>query len=171
MKVLETNRLLLRKPKETDVDDILFIRNSEFVLQYNAMSNISRDEMLESIQKNSDNSIYLFHKVEEKVIGAIFIQNDDLRYKVNSVCLAYYLGEKHANNGYMYEALREVIKHLFEQGIDVISARTFTENIASFQLLKKLGFVHEGTIQRAVLGYNDIVYDDHILSIIKEEMK
>lgn len=154
---------------ESDLNDILPIHNSEFVLTYNAMRIVSRDEMLQSIKKSTENTLYIFHKLDKRVIGAIFIVEDQLRYKANSVCLAYYLSEEYAKNGYMSEALTKVIELLFDKGFDIISARTFSKNIASFKLLKKLGFLHEGTIRHAVLGYNDIIYDDDIFSITKKE--
>ncbi|MBU1020532.1 MAG: GNAT family N-acetyltransferase, partial [Firmicutes bacterium] len=139
-------------------------------LTYNAMNQITQEEMLKSIQKSNENEFYMVHKDTNHVIGAIFIVEDELRYQVNSVCLAYYLSEKYIQQGYMTEALTSMIEYLFETGIDIISARTFKENKASSALLRKLGFVHEGTIRKAVLGYNNIVYDDEIFSITKEDL-
>ena len=69
----------------------------------------------------------------------------------------------------MYEALKLIIKELFEQGIEVISARVFVDNTASKKLLIKLGFVLEGHLRRAVKGFQGIIYDDLLFSLLKDD--
>ena len=41
---LETERLILRKPQMTDVDDYMEFVNSEFVMRYNAMTPVTREK-------------------------------------------------------------------------------------------------------------------------------
>ena len=69
----------------------------------------------------------------------------------------------------MYEALKLIIKELFEQGIEVISGRVFVDNTASKKLLIKLGFVLEGHLRRAVKGFQGIIYDDLLFSLLKDD--
>ena len=89
---------------------------------------------------------------------------------MNSLTISYYLGEEYASKGYMTEALREIIRFTFEdRKAEVLSVRVFKENIASRRLVEKLGFVYEGCIRKCVKAYGDIVYDDMIYSILKEE--
>ena len=89
---------------------------------------------------------------------------------MDSLCLSYYLAQAHAGKGYMTEALEAVLAYLFrERKPDVISARALSVNAASIGLLEKLGFVREGCLRRGVRGYGDVLHDDVLFSILKED--
>ena len=169
---METERLTIRNAKPIDVDDIFEMRSSEFVLKYNAMETMTYEQAKAQVDKDtmSENVFYLELKDAGKVIGTIYLEEDSLRYGVNSISLSYYLNENYARKGYMTEAMGRIIKYIFDiRQVDVISARVFSENIASQRLLKKLGFVNEGCIRRCVKGYKDVIYDDLIFSMLREE--
>lgn len=163
--MLETERLILRNGKQEDIHHFLGIRNSAFVLKYNAMEICDEEQLFKEI---SDNFV-LERKNDHKIIGFIDIEKDMLRYGVTSACISYYLDEKEAKHGYMNEALKSMLSYLFEQGIEIVGARVFVGNDASVSLLKKLGFTHEGTLRHAVQGYGGIIYDDQLFSLLKEE--
>ncbi len=163
--MLETERLILRNGKQEDIHHFLGIRNSAFVLKYNAMEICDEEQLFKEI---SDNFV-LERKKDHKIIGFIGIEKDMLRYGVTSACISYYLDEKEAKHGYMSEALKSMLSYLFEQGIEIVGARVFVGNDASVSLLKKLGFTHEGTLRHAVQGYGGIIYDDQLFSLLKEE--
>jgi len=169
---VETERLILRAPKPGDEEEFLAIRNSEFVLKYNCMPKVTIEELLEKTTEKMEEGevFYLELKENGKVIGFIGLNPDTLRYRVNSICISYYLGEDYSRKGYMTEALEEIIRYVFEEKqVDVLSARVFKENIASRRLVEKLGFVNEGCIRRCVKAYQDIIYDDMVYSILREE--
>lgn len=163
--MLETERLILRNGKQEDIHHFLGIRNSAFVLKYNAMEICDEEQLFKEI---SDNFV-LERKNDHKIIGFIGIEKDMLRYGVTSACISYYLDEKEAKHSYMSEALKSMLSYLFEQGIEIVGARVFVGNDASVSLLKKLGFTHEGTLRHAVQGYGGIIYDDQLFSLLKEE--
>lgn len=162
---METKRLILRYADVFDIEDILEFRNSEFVLTYNAMDQADEQMILDSLAS----TIVMEEKKTNKVIGCIFVGEDSLRYETNSKCLSYYLSESYARKGLMSEALESLISLLFDQGIELVSARVFKENIASIRLLEKLGFRHEGILRKAVKGYKNVIYDDCVFSVLKEE--
>lgn len=169
---METPRLLIRLPQAEDVKAILKICSSDHVLRYNAMDKVSADELIRRYEMQSADhwTFHLINKASNEVIGAIFIEPDMLRYKVRSVSISYYLDEAKTQNGYMCEALNEVISYIFTVlKMDIVSSRVFSPNIASIRLLKKLGFQHEGTLRHAVCGYGDIIYDDLLFSLLKSE--
>lgn len=167
--ILKSERLILKRPEIKDVDEILKIHNSEYVQRYNAMKLHSREDMLKEIINTCKSAYYLQLPDSKQIIGAVFMRKDQLRYQVNAICLSYYLDENYQGQGYMYEALKLVIKELFDQGIEVVSARTFASNTASKELLIKLGFVLEGHLRRAVKGYQGIIYDDLLFSLLKDD--
>ncbi|MDF2905625.1 MAG: hypothetical protein K0R34_946 [Herbinix sp.] len=171
---METERLLLRVAQPGDENDLYEIRNSEYVLKYNCMKKITMEQLQEQIMKDmeSNDTYCIVLKENDKVIGKVDIDPDTLRYGVNALGISYYLGEQYASKGYMTEALREVIRYAFEErSVDVLSVRAFKDNEASTRLIEKLGFIQEGCIRRGVKGYQDIVYDDMIFSILREEYK
>lgn len=171
---METQRLILRTPRLGDENELYDIRNNEFVLKFNCMKKLTLLELQEQIEKEieENNVFYLELKENHKLIGMIAIEADSLRYGVNSLCISYYLGEEYASKGYMTEALSEIIRYIFEERqAEVLAVRVFRDNMASRRLVEKLGFINEGCIRRCVKGYQDVIYDDMIYSILKEEFE
>ena len=105
---------------------------------------------------------FLIFKTDDKtLLGGINIGN--VRRGVSqSASLGYWIGEKHSRNGYMKEALKLLIPSLFvDLRLNRIEAATLEENIASKNLLKKIGFKKEGVL-RKYLKINGN-WRDHIL--------
>ena len=105
---------------------------------------------------------FLIFKTDDKtLLGGINIGN--VRRGVSqSASLGYWVGEKYSRNGYMKEALKLLIPSLFvDLRLNRIEAATLEENIASKNLLKKIGFKKEGVL-RKYLKING-TWRDHIL--------
>ena len=105
---------------------------------------------------------FLIFKTDDKaLLGGINIGN--VRRGVSqSASLGYWIGEKHSRNGYMKEALKLLIPSLFvDLRLNRIEAATLEENVASKNLLKKIGFKKEGVL-RKYLKING-TWRDHIL--------
>ena len=105
---------------------------------------------------------FLIFKTEDKaLLGGINIGN--VRRGVSqSASLGYWIGEKYSRNGYMKEALKLLIPSLFvDLRLNRIEAATLEENIASKNLLKKIGFKKEGVL-RKYLKING-TWRDHVL--------
>ena len=105
---------------------------------------------------------FLIFKTEDKtLLGGINVGN--VRRGVSqSASLGYWIGEKYSRNGYMKEALNILIPSLFvDLRLNRIEAATLEENIASKNLLKKIGFKKEGVL-RKYLKING-TWRDHIL--------
>lgn len=169
---IETARLILRLPTPADVDDFMEFRNSEFVLRYNAMTPKSRKETLAQFSKQPEpwNTLLMELKETGKVIGAVFWEEDSLRWQVPSRELSYFLSENYARNGYMKEALHALIAHLFDtENLTCVAARSFAPNKASRALLASLGFHQDGLIPKCVQGYGGEIFDDALYSLFREE--
>ena len=170
METIITERLILRSPDNNDAQTLLKIHNDMATLKFNAMTKYEFAEMIRDIEREHDMMYCIELKNSNNVIGAVFTNTDRLRYRVNALSLSYYLDCRYYRNGYMYEALQAIIIKLFEQEIDIISARVFKENTASARLLEKLGFQYEGCLRMGVTGYQEIVHDDFFYSILKDEV-
>ena len=169
---LETLRLILRKPELSDVEPYLEFVNSEFVLRYNAMTPVSREKAQGQFAgaEGDWSSIALEEKETGRLVGMVYTDEDSLRYGVASREFSYFLREDAAGKGYMREALGALIVHFFEaENLDCVSARCFAPNTASRRLLEVLGFHCDGTVRRCVRGYGDVVYDDCLYSLMREE--
>lgn len=170
---LTTQRLTIRYMELDDLDRFDTFANSEFVLKYLCMYKMDRAGSLayirQMMEKKRDFAVAL--KDTNEFIGKIHLDNDPLRYGTNSVDLAYWIGEPYARQGYMTEALRAVMAHLFfTEGYDIISAQVLAPNAASQALLKGLDFTREGTLRRS-LNYEGTIYDSVCFSMLKEEFR
>jgi ribosomal-protein-alanine N-acetyltransferase len=165
---LETKRLILRTPETTDVDDYLEFCNSEFVLRYNAMTPRTAEQMQRRFSEGQADTLVIEHKKDGKVIGEISIEDDSVRWGVESKELSYFIHEAYSRQGYMKEALQAVIDYLFTQEkVECVSARCFAPNEASLALLKSLGFHQDGYIPQCVKGYKDQIFDDTLHSLFR----
>lgn len=109
------------------------------------------------IAKNSD----------DQLVGACGF--NDRRPDDHSIELGYWLLPDYWKRGIMRKALPQILRHAFtHMNIHRMHADVEPENPASFYLLRKLGFVHEGTLR-------DVEYKDggyvslHQLSLIKTD--
>lgn len=171
---LETKRLILRNPIPADAQRYTDIHNSAFVLRYNAMQPTTTEWMAQKFadKEYADNTLVLVEKESGSLIGAIFLEDDDLRYGVNSKGLSYFMDESYTRKGYMKEAMQAVIANLFEtEKMDCISARVFAPNTASRVLLRSLGFRENGCLPYCVKGYSGEIFDDVIHTIFPEDLK
>lgn len=168
---LETQRLILRNLKEADLPAYLRFRNSEFVLRYNAMARQSTEEAEEFIRNNLTNErhVAIARKDTDAFVGMIYIEEDSLRYKANSLEVAYWLGESYSKQGIMTEALGAVVSYLFSrEQISSVTVRVFADNPGSVKLLRRLGFLQEGHLRQSVLGYDGALHDDLLFSLRKD---
>lgn len=171
---LETERLTLRSPKISDAQAYCDIHNSNFVLRFNAMMPTTPERMEARFQNSEyrENTVFLEEKDSGKLIGAIFLEDDDLRYGVASKNLSYFMDETYTRQGFMKEAMRAVIAYLFEtEKLECICARAFAVNTASRALLRSLGFRENGVIPHCVKGYGDVIFDDVIHTLFPEDLK
>ena len=169
---IETKRLLLRTPQIEDAEAMHALWHSGFVGKYNVLSPMSLENMREKLKNDAEDgkNAHIVLKETGEVIGMIGVDEDSLRWEADSLMIDYFLGETYARKGYMTEALRALIQHLFaEQSLRLISARVFADNVASRALLEGLGFVHEGTLRHAVRSPDGIVHDDRLYSLLREE--
>jgi ribosomal-protein-alanine N-acetyltransferase len=101
---------------------------------------------------------------DDELIGACGF--NDWRHEHHRVDLGYWLLPDYWGRGIMQEALSQIVRHAFKHmSIHRVHADVEPDNTASFHLLRKLGFVHEGTLRD--VEYKDGSYVSlHQLSLI-----
>ncbi len=168
---MTTDRLIIRNLKIADLNAYFEIVNTDFVLRFNGMPKLTKEQILTMIKHHQydNDKLAICKKDNLEFIGEIGIEPDTLRHRVNSIQIGYWLSENYARKGLMTEALAAVIKHLFDdRGYAVITSRVFAPNTASISLLKKLGFVEEGHLKQAIKAYKDVIYDDVLFALHKD---
>lgn len=172
--VLRTERLVLRSFDPSDAVSVYAYAQSEKV---GPMAGFAPHRTLEDSRRMVDKFIEtgehwaVVEKSTGRVIGSISLQKDAKRPKMeNARSMGYVLGEAYWGQGFATEACRAVLAYAFcELECPVVSAGHFPINQKSRRVLKKLGFVYEGTMRRAARLYDGSFAELLIYSLFKEE--
>lgn len=139
---IRTERLLLRKVKESDYKDIYNYASKEEVAKYVTWpphKSIKDSKALCKMwaEEYKKDDTYRWAVVfNHTVIGTI----DVMAFIENSAELGWAIDSMHWNKGIMTEAASAVRDYLFEKvGVDSIFARYITENIGSGRVMQKIG--------------------------------
>jgi ribosomal-protein-alanine N-acetyltransferase len=115
-------------------------------------------------------AFYVFRVSDQALLGGCTLSN--VRRGVTQCCgLGYWMGERHARQGYMHDALKVLIPFIFRTlGLHRIEAACLPSNMPSRNLLGKLGFREEGLALRYI--QIDGEWRDHSLfALLAEEVR
>jgi [ribosomal protein S5]-alanine N-acetyltransferase len=106
-------------------------------------------------------AFFIFRKSDDALLGGCSLSN--VRRGVAQNCaLGYWMGERFARQGFMFDAVRTLIPFVFSAlGLHRIEAACLPSNEASKKLLLKAGFGEEG-LARRYLQING-KWQDHVL--------
>jgi ribosomal-protein-alanine N-acetyltransferase len=91
--------------------------------------------------------LFLIRREDHALLGAITLDNIR-RGPAQSGTLGYWIGARHARQGYMREAIAGVLHHAYERlDLSRLEAACLPENHASRALLESCGFKYEGVAQ------------------------
>lgn len=187
---MRTERLLLRRFRMDDVDDVLEYASDPEWARYQFISPSPY------IRKNAETLVSMFSNpsywqtghpelppsmngvgllqvfaivFEGKVIGEIYLNQRDDDRQNERVELGYSLSRKHWNNGLMTEGARAVMNWAFQTyPINRLYAKCDPRNIGSWHVLEKLGMKREGCLRRHVI-WNGEVRDQLYYGILRTE--
>ncbi len=150
---LETNRLLLKKVSINDIDDIYEFLGDEETHQSLACPPLQSKEdtknfINETIKNYKNGALILLIKLKsnEKVIGIISLE---INFNHNRAELGFVLNKKYWNKGYITEAADKLIEFGFKTlNLNRIQAMCKLDNKNAQIVLKKLGMLHEATLQK-----------------------
>lgn len=147
MKTLETERLILRNWKETDLDDFYEYAKVEGVGEmagwpHHTDIEISRSILQDFIDKDEVYAIVL--KENNKVIGSLGIHTrtvDEVYQDKNNREIGYVLSKDYWGRGLVPEAVKAAIQYAFEEiQVDVLWCGHFDINHRSQRVIEKCGF-------------------------------
>lgn len=173
MKELETERLILRRFQESDLNDF-----HEYAKNPNVGDNggwephkdieMSKKVLDELIEKEYEWAIV--YKADNKVIGSVGMNKDPKRRVEGAKVIGYSMSEDYWGKGIMTEAVKRVIKYTFEEdGTTLLAVYHFDFNMRSKHVIEKCGFVFDCKMRQCYEMYDGKIYDDYCYSILKEE--
>jgi [ribosomal protein S5]-alanine N-acetyltransferase len=112
-------------------------------------------------------AFFVFRSADNALLGGCTLSN--VRRGVTQCCaLGYWVGERFARNGYMFDAMRALIPFIFRTlGLHRIEAACLPTNEASKKLLAKSGFRQEGLARRYLQINGE--WQDHVLFALLAE--
>ncbi len=156
---LDTDRLTLRLPRHADFRPWVALRSNSqaFLKPWEpswAADHLTRKSFTgrvywaqRALGQGTAVPLFIFRRVDEALLGAITLDNIR-RGPAQSATLGYWVGETHARQGYMKEAIEAVVHYSFRTlDLSRLEAACLPENAASRGVLEKTGFKYEGVAQ------------------------
>lgn len=171
--VIETDRLVLRPFRLTDLDDVLaYTRDPEWA-RFMRSPPYGRVEAERAVaaqvtfDRHSRPSWAFV--LDGAVIGGLTLIFD---FENRSAEVGYSVAREQWGRGLCTEALRAIVDVTFtqHQELNRIHARTDPANVASQRVLEKSGLVREGVL-RAYRVVDEVSFDEMCFSILRSEWK
>lgn len=154
-----SERMRLRPPTQTDFPAWVALRreSTAFLQPWEptwAADHLSRrgfanriQWVTRSIDQGTALPLFMFSAARDELLGAITLDNIR-RGPAQAATLGYWIGARHARQGFMREAIRAVVHHAFTaMDLSRIEAACLPENAASRGVLEATGFKYEGVAQ------------------------
>ena len=156
---LETERLTLRLPAHADYRQWSGLRRASaaFLVPWEptwADDHLTRKAFTNRVYwaaraqaSGTALPLFLFRRADDALVGAITLDNIR-RGPAQAGTFGYWIGEPHARQGFMREAVQALVHHAFATlDLSRIEAACLPENAASRGLLETAGFKYEGVAQ------------------------
>ncbi|MEM6895899.1 MAG: GNAT family protein [Pseudomonadota bacterium] len=156
---IETERLTLRPPQHSDYRAWASLRETsrEFLTPWEpawATDHLTRKSFTNrvywaqrSIAGGTAVPVFMIRRDDQALVGAITLDHIR-RGPAQAGTTGYWVGEAHARQGYMREAIGGLVHFAFtDLDLSRIEAACLPENTASRGLLEKSGFKYEGVAQ------------------------
>ena len=153
MKEIITERLVIRKFRESDYDDLFEFLSQLEDDEFEGYPGITYENGKEHLKYRvgSEEFYAIELKESEKVIGNIYCGNRDFSAKE----VGYIINKKYQRKGYACEALSAVIEKAFEEGVHRVFAECDPRNICSWKLLEKVGLEREAHFKQNIFFEKD----------------
>jgi ribosomal-protein-alanine N-acetyltransferase len=156
---VETERMTLRLPSHGDYRAWAVLRNAsgEFLRLWEpqwSSEHLTRRAFTNRVYwaarahaQGTALPLLLIRRSDDALLGAITLDNIR-RGPAQAGTLGYWVGQTHARQGYMREAVQAIVHHAFTVlDLSRVEAACLPENAASRGVLEKSGFKYEGVAQ------------------------
>lgn len=177
-KTLETERLILRKFTHGDARSIFNNWASDDAvtehLSWPTHKNLETSEKVLKVTMDAyDESVYnwgIVLKADNELIGTIGVVNQE---EANEQCeIGYCIGKAYWGKGITAEALKTVIKYLFEEAaFERIYSMYHADNPSSGRVMIKAGMQYEGKLRHHRKKTSGKYVDCEVYGIIKSDIE
>ena len=174
--ILETERLILRRWKESDAEDLYKYASDPDVGPIAGWPpHQSIEESLDVIKNvlGGKEAYAICLKEYGKAIGAIELKLNgltDMTEKDDECELGYWLGKLFWGQGLMPEAAKEILRHAFEDlGMSKVWCGYYEGNTKSKRVQEKVGFKYQWTTEGVDVPLMHAKRTGHVNAMTKEE--
>lgn len=172
---LETERLILRRTSNEDIDEFFFIELNPKLRKYLGPTKLgnniikNREYFDESKYENKDFYRWTIVKKEDnKVLGTIYLNIHDEKAKTAGI--DYWIREDEWGHGYITEASKRILEFAFDTlNLNRIESCGAKDNPGTWKVMEKLGLKYEGTRKQAMFYYYGGIQDLVLYGLTKEE--
>ena len=149
----ETDRLVLRRYKKEDLQDLFEYLSDKKVVEYEPYRPMTLDQTKENLEWRikTDEMIAVELKKSRKMIGNVYIGKRDFA----AMEIGYVFNRDYWGQGYAAESCRAIIGRAFANGVHRIYAECDPHNERSWRLLEALGFLREAHLRKNVYFWKD----------------
>ena len=171
--IAETKRLILRRYRIEDVQDLFEYLSDEEVVKYEPYKPLSFDEAKKNLEWRigTGEMIAVELKSSHKMIGNVYLGRRDFE----ALEIGYVFNRNYWRQGYAAESCEVLIQRAFSNGIHRIYAECDPDNKSSWKLLVALGFQREAHFRKNVYFWKDetgkaIWKDTYVYAKLKENL-
>ena len=148
-----TDRLILRRFRESDLDDLHEYLSDPRVVAFEPYKPMTMEEVRENLnwRISTDEMVAVELKDTGKLIGNIYLGKRDF----DSLEIGYVFNRTYQHQGYARESCEKLIELAFAAGVHRIYAECDPENQASWELLERLCFAREAHLRKNVYFWKD----------------
>lgn len=170
--IAETERLLLRRYREEDLQDLFEYLSDSKVVEFEPYKPMSMEETKENLEWRigTEEMTAMELKSTHKMIGNVYLGKREFE----TLELGFVLNRKYWGNGYAAEGCKALIRQAFSNGIHRIYAECDPINANSWRLLEALGFRREAHFLQNVWFWKDgngkpVWKDTYVYAVLAEE--
>ena len=153
MIIAETERLVLRRYKKEDLQDLFEYLSDEEVVEYEPYRPLTLNETAENLEWRigTDEMIAVELKDSRKMIGNVYMGKREFE----ALEIGYVFNRNYWGHSYAAESCKALIQQAFSNGVHRIYAECDPQNEHSWKLLERLGFQREAHLRKNVYFWKD----------------
>lgn len=151
--IAETKRLILRRYKKEDIQDLFEYLSDKEVVKYEPYKPLTFDEAKENLEWRigTDEMIAVELKNSHKMIGNVYMGKRDFE----ALEIGYVFNRNYWGHGYAAESCNALVQQAFLNGVHRIYAECDPNNKSSWKLLEALEFQREAHFRQNVYFWKD----------------
>ncbi len=151
--ITRTERLILRRYREDDLQDLFEYLSDEEVVRYEPYKPMTLEETKENLawRMGTQEMIAAELKDTHKMIGNVYLGKREFE----ALEMGFVFNRNYQKKGYAAESCRALIDLAFRAGIHRVFAECDPDNASSWRLLEALGFRREAHLRENVFFWRD----------------